>query len=194
MHEGASQDLELLKRCRAGDRQAFTDVVRRYQDRAFNLAYRLLGNFDEARDTTQTAFIRAFESLDSFRGTSAFYTWLYRIVVNAALDARKARSRRPETSMEDLQEASGQTRRELLDNSLRNDPTARLIRHEQHQRIVEAINTLDAEHRVVVILRDVEGLDYGEIAQVTGIPAGTVKSRLHRARLLLREKLKDLVS
>ena len=111
-----------------------------------------------------------------------------------ALDARKARSRRPETSVEELEEVPGQARQGLMDNALRNDPMARLISSEQHQRIVEAIDSLDTEHRAVVLLRDVEGLDYGEIAQVTGIPAGTVKSRLHRARLLLREKLKDLVS
>ena len=176
-------DRQLIANCRAGDIEAFSTIVGRYQDRVFNLAY---------RDISQTAFIRAFESLDSFKGSSAFYTWLYRIVVNAALDARKARARRPETSLEDIDGVSNDCRRDPPDDC--DDPVETLIAAEAHVRVANAIDGLDDDHRTVVVLRDVEGLGYDEIAQVTGLPAGTVKSRLHRARLLLRDKLKDVVS
>jgi RNA polymerase sigma-70 factor (ECF subfamily) len=188
------EDRELIANCRAGDIEAFSTIVSRYQDRVFNLAYRLLGNFEEARDVSQTAFIRAFESLGSFRGSSAFYTWLYRIVVNAALDARKARSRRIETGMEELDELAGDCPGNPAGTGSADDPVGSLIRAEEHERITRAIAALDDEHRTVVVLRDVQGLDYREIAQVTGLAKGTVKSRLHRARLLLRDQLKDLVS
>jgi len=191
--EGAHEDLELVRSCRAGNIQAFSGLVAKYQDRVFNLSYRLLGNFEEARDISQTAFIRAYESLGTFRGTSAFYTWLYRIVLNAALDARKARAHRQETSMDGMEELSGDARPHLADADC-GDPAEQAVLREQHGRIVQAIHELDDDYRTVVLLRDVEGLDYSEIAEVTGLPAGTVKSRLHRARLVLRDRLKDMVS
>jgi RNA polymerase sigma-70 factor, ECF subfamily len=192
--EDVSEDLELIVRCRAGSLEAFSSIVTRYQDRVFNLAYRLLGDFEEAKDISQTAFVRAYESLEGFRGTSTFYTWLYRIVVNAALDARKARSRRPETGMEVMEDLASDRRRRPAGQTDGSDPVERVLGAERQQRIAEAIAGLDDEYRVVVLLRDVEGFDYAEIAEVTGLPAGTVKSRLHRARLLLRDRLKDLVS
>lgn len=194
MHEDVFEDLELVARCRQGELEAFDSIVCRYQDRVFNLAYRLLGNFEEARDVSQTAFLRAFESLGSFRGSSAFYTWLYRIVVNAALDARKARARRPEISLEECGDVSDDCRQDGSAPVAGGDPAEALISSEEQLCVARAIAGLDDDHRVVVLLRDIEGLDYGEIAQVTGLPAGTVKSRLHRARLLLRDRLKDVVT
>ena len=194
MAVNVSEDLGYLRKCRAGNAEAFGSIVRKYQDRIFNLSYRLLGDFEEARDVAQATFIKAFESLDRFKGTSAFYTWLYRIALNSALDARKARSRRPRRIVEDLDELAVGSSRSRIGNPDPGGPVDRLISNEQHQRIAGAIDELDDAYRTVVVLRDVEGLDYREIADVTELPVGTVKSRLHRARLMLRDKLKDLVS
>jgi len=192
--ENVTEDLESIRQCRAGRPDAFAQLVRKYKDRVFNVTFRLLGDYEEARDVAQSTFIRAYESLAGFKGSSAFYTWLYRIAVNAALDARKKRKRRPEKTIVDFEEVAAGPRSVHAGNPGAATPVDRLIRTEQKQRISEAIDQLDDEHRTVVVLRDVEGLDYRDIAEVTGLPTGTVKSRLHRARLTLREKLKDLVS
>ena len=193
MTSNVTEDLEMVRRCRTDDPEAFAGLVLKYQNRVFNVICRFLSDYEEARDVTQSAFIRAFESLDGFKGTSAFYTWLYRIAVNAALDARKKQARRPETSVETLEELTT-SGRPGVGNPDVGSPVAQLVRTEEHRRITDAIDNLDDSHRLVVVLRDIEELDYAEIAEITGLPTGTVKSRLHRARLILRDKLKDMVS
>ena len=194
MTENVTEDLETIRRCRAGSPEAFAGLVRKYQDRVFNVTYRLLGDYEEARDVTQAAFIRAYQSLEGFKGGSAFYTWLYRIAVNAALDARKRRARRPDRTVEDFEKTVAALHRSGSHNLEADSPAHHLIRTEEYRRIIEAIDALEDSYRVVVVLRDIDGLDYHEIAEVTGLAAGTVKSRLHRARLMLRDKLKDMVS
>ena len=194
MTENVTEDLETIRRCQAGNPEAFAGLVRKYQDRVFNVITRLLGDDEEARDVTQAAFIRAYQSLAGFKGDSAFYTWLYRIAVNAALDARKKRARRPDRTVDAFEETVASLQRSGSHNPTTDSPVGRLIRTEEHQRIIEAIEELEDSYRVVVVLRDIDGLDYHEIAEITGLAAGTVKSRLHRARLMLRDKLKDMVS
>ncbi len=194
MAVNVSEDIGYIRECRSGNAEAFGSIVRKYQDRIFNLSYRLLSDFEEARDMTQATFIKAFESLDRFKGASAFYTWLYRIALNMALDARKAKSRRPRMIVEELDELAVGSSRSRLGNPEPVAPVGRLISEEQLKRIVGAIDELDDAHRTVVVLRDIEGLDYRGIADVTELPIGTIKSRLHRARLMLRDKLKDMVS
>lgn len=188
------EDVRFLTACRAGNAQAFSSIVRKYQDRVFNLTWRLLGNYEDARDVTQVVFVKAYESLDSFRGGSSLYTWLYRIAVNTALDERKRQWRRPEQNVEDVDGLPSGSQYVGASPTRASKPVDRLLADEQQERIAQAITTLDPEYRAVVVLRDVEGLNYGEISAVLGLPAGTVKSRLHRGRMLLRDRLKDLVS
>jgi RNA polymerase sigma-70 factor (ECF subfamily) len=190
-------DLRCVAAVRKGQLDAFSQVVRRYQDRLFNMILRLMGDYEEAADLTQQAFLKAYESLDGFRGDSSFYTWLYRIGVNVTLDARKRRARSPEVSAESFpsgDDNDGNGTRFDAVASVADDPAQRSLAIEREQAVAAAIKTLDEMHRSVLVLRDIEGMDYDEIASVLGIPRGTVKSRLHRARLEMRDKLKDLMS
>ncbi len=188
--ETQMDDLRCVAAVRRGEPGAFVEVVRRYEDRLFNTVLRLLGDYEEARDLTQQTFLRAYSSLERFRGDSSFYTWLYRIAVNVTLDERKKRSRAPETHGElpDDDSLAGHGARGV------DDPAEHALTREREQAVAGAIASLDPLHRAVVVLRDIEGMDYDEIASVLDVPRGTVKSRLHRARLELRDKLKDLMS
>ncbi|MCP4592133.1 MAG: sigma-70 family RNA polymerase sigma factor [bacterium] len=167
---------------------AFGQLVSKYQDRVYNACWRLCGHSEDARDLTQEAFLRAYRSLDSFRGHSAFYTWIFRITVNLALShRRKARVRQAKSLDADRgadQESS--PLRDRLEDRNAPSPDQRLTDAELHQRAEQALEALDPNHRAVVVLRDVEGFDYAEIAQMLDIAPGTVKSRLHRARAALR--------
>ena len=187
-------DLRCVSAVRRGETDAFGEVVRRYQDRLFNTILRLLGDHSEAKDLTQESFLRAYVSLDRFRGDSSFYTWLYRIAVNVTLDARKKRSQSAPGlggTGEEKGASGDEDSRFDPASGPADDPAERALSREREDAVVRAIATLDDPHRSVLVLRDIEGMDYDEIASVLGVPRGTVKSRLHRARLELREKLKD---
>ncbi len=183
-------DLELVKRCQEGDREAFRILVERYQARATRLAYRYVGNMDDAQDITQDAFIRVHRSIKDFRNESQFYTWFYRILVNLALDHFR-RNKMRAAEFEDgvllrSQSASdAQTRK--------TNPREELWKKQRQQAIVGAIDTLPPDQRTTVILREIDGLSYEEIAQVTKVPIGTVMSRLFYARRKLQVKLKEYV-
>ena len=185
------EDLRCVAATRDGHPDAFGDIVRRYQDRIFNTIYRLLGDYEEAKDLAQQTFLRAYMSLDRFRGNSSFYTWLYRIGVNAALDERKKRSRNPHLVGDSIVLASEEDGRHVSSDP--DDPAERVLTREREQAVTKAITSLDELHRSVLVLRDIEGMDYDEICEVLSCPRGTVKSRLHRARLVLKEKLKDMM-
>jgi len=180
--------MELVARSKAGDVGAFTVLVKRYEDRVYNLAYRMVGSADDASDIAQEAFLAAFEGLARFRGESAFYTWLYRVVVNKALGHRRERSARREFT-------GGNEEFGPIDVAAApgDPPDAVLEAREREAAIQAAIRALPDDYRTVVVLKDVEGFEYEEIAEIAGIALGTVKSRLHRARLLLREALKPYV-
>jgi len=187
------EDLKCVAAVKGGRPDAFGDVVKRYQDRIFNTIYRLLGDYQEAGDLTQQAFLKAYLSLNQFRGGSTFYTWLYRIGVNTALDERKRRSRTPQVLSETFIMSPDEDARRLDGSAASDDPGEMVLSRERETAVAQAIASLDDVHRTVLVLRDIEGLDYEEIAQVAACPRGTVKSRLHRARLMLREKLKGFV-
>ena len=187
------EDLKCVADVKDGRAQAFDDVVKRYQDRIFNTMCRLLGDYQEAADLTQQAFLKAYLSLDQFRGSSTFYTWLYRIAVNTALDERKRRSRSPEVLSESFAMSSEEDVRRLDGSATSDDPEEEALGRERRLAVTRAVASLDDVHRTVLVLRDIEGLNYEEIAEVAACPRGTVKSRLHRARLMLREKLKDFM-
>lgn len=176
-------DRTLIAHCLAGQVEAFGELVRRYQDRLYNAVYRFLGNADDARDVVQEAFLSAFRALRKFRGRSQFFTWLYRIALNLAVDWK-----RRDKSLRALTEALGDlSRRESVTS-----PDWYLRRMEEDERLQQALAKLSTEHRLVLVLRDIEELSYEQIAEVLDIPIGTVRSRLHRARLELRQLLQKL--
>jgi RNA polymerase sigma-70 factor (ECF subfamily) len=180
----------LIDQCRRGDSAAFGDLVRKYQDRVFNTCWRLCGNRTDAEDLTQEAFVRAFQSIDRFAGRSRFYTWVYRIAVNLTISARRKdrRARWPSLDAEQSGTDGEASRGDQLDSG-EASPAEKACDREQEARVMAALSSLEDEPRAVVILRDLESLGYDEIAEILDIPAGTVKSRLHRARLALRAKL-----
>lgn len=186
-------DLELIERCRAGDSRAFDLLVLRYQHKVFNLAYRLLGNYEEAKDMAQEAFVRAFQSLKSFRQESSFYTWLYRIVTNLCKNKMRSwsRSLKPISIDNPIEKEESEVSRTLVDPNL--TPAQVLERKNLEQEVQKAIAGLPSKYRLVVVFRDMEELPYEKIANIIGCSVGTVKSRLHRGRMLLRERLKDVM-
>jgi RNA polymerase sigma-70 factor (ECF subfamily) len=188
----AENESELIERCRSGDRAAFGDLVLEHQDRVYNLAYRLTNDPQEAEDITQEAFLKAFRSIARFEGSSRFYTWIYRITVNAVVSRRRYHAVRPQTVP--LGRPDGEERQELPPDKSQPDPSDEANRADVRRLVEEAIQRLDEEHRVLIVLRDIEGRDYGEIAEILDCPRGTVKSRLHRARIMLKDLLASVLS
>jgi len=185
------EDAQLIQRIMAGHTEAYGELVRKYQDRVFNTCWRICGHLEDARDLTQEAFLRAFENLRTFRRSSGFYTWIFRVAVNLTLSHRRNMLRKRTTSLDQAWETSGTQAAALAWRAGRqtegDDPPQAASDAELHGRVVRALQELDDDHRAVVVLRDIEGLDYREIGEVLDIPAGTVKSRLHRARMALRQ-------
>jgi RNA polymerase sigma-70 factor (ECF subfamily) len=175
----------LIASARKGDAQAFNQLVLLYQSMAYNVAYRILGRPDAAADATQDAFISAFKAMRKFRGGS-FKAWILRIVTNACYDQLRVKQRRPTESMDDLPVEQDHIR-------YMHDPAERpeeyVERQELNQAIQRGIETLPPDQRIIVVLSDVQGLSYKEIADVTGVSLGTVKSRLSRGRAKLRDQL-----
>ncbi|MFH1423323.1 MAG: sigma-70 family RNA polymerase sigma factor [Planctomycetota bacterium] len=172
----------------------FDSIVNKYQDRLFNTVLRLVGNYEDALDITQEVFLKAYKAIQNFRGSASIYTWLYKIAVNTAFTYKKDRSKRGREkvfSLEQSQDGNDDNgKRELEDSA---PETSEIIsKREIQQKVQEAILSLDNKLRSIVVLRDIEQLDYDDIAVILDIPKGTVKSRLHRARLILRDKLLEL--
>jgi RNA polymerase sigma-70 factor (ECF subfamily) len=181
-----SDDPQLIDETLTGDTAAYGKLVQKYQDRLYNSAVYLVGNAEDARDIVQEAFVQAFSNLRSFQGSSAFYTWLYRIAFNVA--ATQRRRKRVETSVEHSREQSG------LDPVDERQGPAELVEQEERRRQVRhGLAQLSEEHRAVLILREIDGHRYEAIAEILGLPIGTIRSRLHRARLELREELKGVL-
>ena len=181
----------LIEKCKQGDRRAFDMLIQGYEKRVYNLAYRLSGHYDEANDISVDAFIRVFQALKLFRGDSNFSTWLFRIVTNVYLDRRKRSRNKQHLSLEEYIELEeNSVARQVEDPS----PTPALLAeaHERRDMLQTAIDTLPDYQRAMIVLYHTEGLSYEEIAEVLALPIGTVKSRLNRARLTLREKLTPL--
>jgi RNA polymerase sigma-70 factor (ECF subfamily) len=170
-----------------GDARAFNQLVLLYQSMAYNVAYRILSDPDAAADATQDAFLSAFKAMHKFRGGS-FKAWLLRIVTNACYDQLRVKQRRPSSSLDDLPVETDHT--PYLEDPAEG-PDEFVERQELNRVIQGGISTLPVEQRVVVILSDVQGLSYQEIAQVTGLSLGTVKSRLSRGRARLRDHLAE---
>ncbi len=177
-----AEDSRLIAEVLRGRTEAFGELVCRYQDRLFNTMYRLLDNAEDARDVVQEAFLHAYQSLDSFKGNSLFFTWLYRIAFNTAISFK-----RKHKAVLSLNPEGGAT--EPLDPSESAQPGHALELADQERRLQGALNRLSPEHRAVLIMKDMEGQKYEIMADVLGVPIGTIRSRLHRARLELRALL-----
>jgi RNA polymerase sigma-70 factor (ECF subfamily) len=174
------RDLILVERARAGDLDAFNDLVTLYQDQLFALVVRMVPDRDQASDCVQEAFFSAFRNLHSFRGGSV-KSWLNRICVNAAMDTQRARKRRPVQPYPELDDESWQP-----PTGVEADPERIAVDAERSRAIADALAQITDDQRAAIVLFDVEGYDYGEIAEMTGVSLGTVKSRIHRGRLALR--------
>ena len=183
-------DLEWVRQCQEGDLQAFRRLVERYEGRIYTLACSILGDRETARDAAQEAFIRAYRSLPGFRAKSGFYTWLYRIAVNICLNTARRERRRPDTASLDGLLESGKTPPERLFGGTL--PADEAERAELQASIQAVLNSLSPDHRVVVVLKDIEDLSQEEIAEALGCSVGTVKSRLSRARVHLRDLLRPI--
>ena len=180
---------ELVQRAKQGDEDSFAALVEQNQGRIYNLALRMTGNPDDALELSQEAFLNAWKGLGKFQGESSFATWLYRLTSNVCIDFLRREKRRTALSMTISPDDEEEARQAELPDE-RFSPHVEAERRERQEALRAGLNTLSAEHRRVLILRELEGLSYGEIAQVLGLEEGTVKSRIARARLALRNYLK----
>ena len=187
------EDALLVEQSQQGDMAAFGQLVAKYQDKVYNTCWRISGNREDAADLTQEAFCKALASIGGFQRRSGFYTWVFRIAVNLAIVHRR-RAKREMTIAADEnnpmpmdQQAANLMRKTGRGNPP--TPPAEAQSREVQALVARAVDELDDDYRAVVVLRDIEGFDYGHIAEVLEVPTGTVKSRLHRGRMALRERL-----
>jgi RNA polymerase sigma-70 factor (ECF subfamily) len=183
----ATDELILVQRARRGDDAAFRTLMERYQRKVYAIAYGMVRNPDLAMDLCQDAFIKVHLYLDSFQGNSSFYTWLYRLVVNRCIDHIRKEGKRNQVEFDDtLLRAMDEVELDNVPLAIQENPLQTLDRKELATHISKALATLSEKHRVVLVLREIEGLSYGDIARVLKIRRGTVMSRLHHARKYLQ--------
>ena len=178
-------DVQLIGEALDGDSAAFGQLVTRYQDRLYNTLVHVVGSADTAYDVVQDAFVQAYVKLETFERSSAFYTWLYRIAVNLAISNR--RRAKPMASVDHAREVLGHEPIDQVD-----PPDARLEQRERACQVQAGLAALSEEHRTILILREVDDCSYDQIAEILELPVGTIRSRLHRARLQLRDQLKGV--
>jgi len=185
----SKHDQQLIDECLAGRTDAFGELVVRHQDRLHNTLCKMLGSSEEARDVAQDTFVQAFQKLDTFRGTAAFYSWLFRIAMNTAV-SRMRKNRHVTVSVEAIRTRSGI---EPVDDSPESAPSHAIELAERQVQVRVALAELSDDFRTVLVLKEIEGLKYEEIAEALDCPIGTVRSRIYRARCELREKLRHLL-
>ncbi|MCC6424759.1 MAG: sigma-70 family RNA polymerase sigma factor [Phycisphaerales bacterium] len=196
----AAQMAHLMRQAREGDRAAYGQIVRSTQDRLYNAVLRLVGDREEAQELTQEAFTRGLMKIESFRGDAAPYTWLFRIAMNLAISQLRKIKRHRVFSLDRPASSNGSRSADavddqaagLLDRVARDPaplPGEQLERRERDQQVLAALGRLEADYRAVLVMRDIEGFDYQQMADILEMPLGTLKSRLFRARLALREQL-----
>ncbi len=190
------QELAWVSAAQAGDTHAFEELVRAYQGPVYTVAYRLIGHAEEAKDIAQEAFVKAYRALGTFRGDSRWSTWLFSIVMNTARNRRRALGSRRWFTTDSLDApAPGDSERPRHQPSdPRADPAQDAITNEQRQLLREGIQSMEPHEREVIVLRDMQGLSYQEIADILGCRVGTVKSRLHRARTALVERMRQVTA
>ncbi len=179
-------ETELIKKCQAGDTASFEKLVELYSDRAYAVAFGVMGNPHDAGDMTQEAFIKVYKNIKKFNFRSAFNTWLHRIVKNTCIDEIRKRKRENTISIDSsFDSEDGEYTMQIADDS----PGVQEILENQETSdfLWESLNKLDEKHRLVLVLADIKGYDYNEISDMTGVPLGTVKSRISRGRTKLAE-------
>ena len=187
----AGGDEPLIARSRTGDMAAFAELVAKYQDRLFNAILRIVGQYADAEELTQETFVRALQAIGRFGGRSSFYTWIFRIGMNLSITHRKRRLKVrlvPFQAAGDFGDGQAAHLAELVDKHGRS-PSAQAQINESYRAVLAAMEELDTDARAVMVLRDIEELDYAQIGRILEIPVGTVKSRLSRARMAIRDKL-----
>ncbi len=194
-------DEELFHKAQGGDRGAYGQIAVRYQHRLYNAIVRMVGDREEARELTQETLVRGLSKIESFRGESQPYTWLFRIAVNLSISRLRKVQRRRTFSLNatgrnnarpgrsDDDQAAGLVER--IRSKDQSDPSEQAEHRERGEQVVAALGRLDPEYRAVLVMRDIEGFDYQQMADVLGLPLGTLKSRLFRARLAMRDELKE---
>jgi len=191
----ADEDLKYVVLCQKGDVEAFSELAERHQKKMLNIAYRMLGDYDDACDVTQEAFIAAYKAINKFKGEAKFSTWLYRIVINYAknhLKKRKSIETREGVSIDDSEKIK---EKKILFSSqvMGENAGAQMEKREREMQVQKCISTLDEEFKEVLVLRDIQGFSYEEICAILKIPDGTVKSRLSRARGALKDCLVKVI-
>ena len=189
VREVSIDEKQLIRECLAGRTEAFGELVVRYQDRLYNALVGILGSPDDARDVSQDAFVHAFQRLKTFRGQSAFYSWLFRIALNAAASQRR-RTRRKPASIDAARELTGGDPADPHPDAA---PSHAMEADERRIAVQNALARLPEEFRIPLVLKEMDGLKYHEIAVIVGCPVGTVRSRIHRARSELRQRLDHLL-
>ena len=189
------EDAALIRAFQGGDKAAFDELVVKHQHKLFNICYRFLGDYQEANDSAQEAFIKVYRSLKGFRFESSFSTWLYRIAINTAKNKLKSAAYRRRKKMVSLDNPASleHSSPAMGIQDVTRSPLVELEKKERMRLIQETINALPTEQKEVVALRDIEGFSYEEIVETTGLNPGTVKSRLARARLELRKRLRSAI-
>jgi RNA polymerase sigma-70 factor (ECF subfamily) len=180
----------LIDRCINGDIEAFEELISDYEKKVFNIALRIIGNYNDAEDISQEIFIKVFKSIKNFKGNSSFYTWLYRIVVNECFDIAKKKKKVLAFSIDTpIVTGDDEVQRDIKDRSKL--PEEEFENKELRKEIQKALNMISNEHRTMIVLRDVQGFSYDEISEMLKCPPGTVKSRINRARKALKELLSE---
>ncbi|MGI6704217.1 MAG: RNA polymerase sigma factor [Clostridia bacterium] len=182
-----SAELDLVERSKGGDLTAFEELVVMYQKQIYNLSYRMMGSEEDACDMTQEAFLKAFKSIRKFNGKSSFGTWVYRIAVNVCIDELRKRKKVKLYPVVHNDNPEGDGSKLIADTE--DLPEERIERQETRKQVQRAINRLTEDYRAIIILRDIQGRSYQEIAGILGLNIGTVKSRINRARHNLKEEL-----
>lgn len=183
-------DQTLIDECLAGQRESFGILVERYQHRLFNSLLHVIGSAEDAQDVAQEAFTHAFQKLASFKGQAAFYSWLFRIAFNAAVSAKR-KTRRMTASVEARREESGL---DPMDDDPASEPSYAMHISDRQRIVRKTLSELSVEFRTALVLKEIDGMSYEEIAGVVDVPLGTVRSRIHRARIELRVTLSLLLS
>lgn len=190
-------DETLVRRSQHGDPEAMTCLIVKYQDRVYNAILKICSNPDDAAELTQDTFVKVLESIGTFRGQSAFYTWLFRVAVNLTLNHCRRRFKLSPVSLDAVSELHGREKEQLaavLADPEQDDPAQIVQQKELVQVVLDLIARLNEEHRIVLVLRDIEQMSYTQIAEVLELEPGTVKSRISRARAALRELLETVLT
>jgi RNA polymerase sigma-70 factor, ECF subfamily len=190
--EAEPRDIDLVKRCQAGDASAYNDLITRYRNRAYNMIYGMVQNEQDAWDLTQEGFLKAWRSIRGFKGKSSFYTWLYRIMTNVTIDSLRRKGIDGEMEFDDrIAPANVEPGSRTTPSSVPL-PYRTIEQREIRQRIDDAIAKLSPEHRSVIVMKEIEDLQYSEIAEILNCSIGTVMSRLFYARKKMQSLLRDL--